>query len=379
MNLRIVVPAIAPLLAGFALQVFVVSAAQAFPENVRHGYVNCTSCHVSPSGGGALTPYGRSLSSELMSTWSYKNEEGFLHGAIKEDKMPEWLMIGGDLRGVQTHADTPQFTEDKFYNMQEDIEVAVRKGIVTLDLEYGHIEDPGNPHWGSRRYYAMVSITDEWTVRVGRFFPQFGLNIPDHYVPTRRSLGFDSSQPISQERNAIEAAWNGENWSAFATVSQMPGEIAVTRRETGTSLQLNRNLGDSSKVGASVWYGSNDQMSREMFGVHGILGFTKTLFLLSEFDHQWSDPKPNGAETRGFFAFNRLGFEFHKGLIAFLQAEYSQSNLSSNASATDAYGPGLQFFPRPHFEFEGVWRKTRNRVQGADFTDYGFLFLHYYF
>ncbi len=38
-----------------------------FPEMVRHGYVNCVACHMSPDGGGVLTPYGRSLSKELLS------------------------------------------------------------------------------------------------------------------------------------------------------------------------------------------------------------------------------------------------------------------------------------------------------------------------
>ncbi len=363
-----------PLLAFAAFALFA-SVVYAYPENVRHGYVNCTSCHVSPTGGGALTAYGRSLSSELMSTWSYKDEEGFLHGAISEEKMPEWLMIGGDLRGAQTYSNNPQFTEQKFINMGEDIEVAIRKGAVTADYEYGHIEDPGNIRWGSHRYFAMYNITDEVTVRAGRFFPQFGLNVSDHYVPTKRGLAFDQGQ----ERNVVEGAWNGENWSAFLTASQQPSEVDTAVRETGTSAQLNKNLGDSSKVGASAWYGSSDQSQREIVGVHAILGFTKKFFLLSEFDHQWQDPKPTGAEARGIYVYNRLGYEFHKGLIAFLHAEYQQSNLDLSSTSKDAYGPGLQFFPRPHFEFTLLYRKLRSRAQSADFNDYGFLFAHYYF
>ena len=178
------------------------SLAFAYPENVRHGYVNCTSCHVSPTGGGTLTPYGRGLSAELMSTWNYKGEEGFLHGLIKEEKMPEWLMIGGDLRSVQTLRNTPTLTEAKYIPMGEDIEAAVKVKQVTVDLEFGKIEEPGHARFGSRRYFAMYNVTDEWTARVGRFYPQFGLAIPDHYVSTRRSLGFDEGQ----ERNSAEVA-----------------------------------------------------------------------------------------------------------------------------------------------------------------------------
>ena len=68
---------------------FVSGAAQAFPDMIRHGYTNCTACHVSPSGGGVLNAYGRSLSKELISTWSGKNEEGLLHFINTESKIDE--------------------------------------------------------------------------------------------------------------------------------------------------------------------------------------------------------------------------------------------------------------------------------------------------
>jgi len=347
----------------------------AFPENIRHGYVNCTACHVSPNGGGTLTAYGRSLSAELMSTWSYKNEEGFLHGLIKEEKMPEWLTIGGDLRAVQTLVDTKTTTTAKWIPMGEDIEAAVQAKKVTLDLEFGKIEDPTSPRWGSRRYFAMYNITDELTVRAGRFYPAFGLYIPDHYVINRSNLGFDEDQ----ERNTAEVAWNGETWSAFATASQMPGEIAAAQRETAYSAQANRNLGDSSKVGASLWFGSSDTSKRTMAAVHGMFGFTKKLFLLSELDHQWFTTKSTDSQTRGFYAYNRLGYELTKGLVVFGQAEYGQTDLTSGGTASDAYGPGLQWFPRPHFEFLGLWRKIRqSRAASSNFDDYGFAMVHYY-
>src|SRR5579872_5347575 len=109
----------APALAAF----FAFSLAQsafAFPELVRHGYVNCTSCHVSPSGGGALTEYGRQLSADVLSMSSYEGEGGFLHGAAK---LPEWLAVGGDVRAIQIYRSTPQATQWRFLFMQADYEL----------------------------------------------------------------------------------------------------------------------------------------------------------------------------------------------------------------------------------------------------------------
>jgi hypothetical protein len=115
-----------------------------------------------------------------------------------------------------------------------------------------------------------------------------------------------------------------------------------------------------------------------MLGVHGMIGFSKKFFLLSELDHQWYGDKPTDTVTRGIFAYNRLGYELYKGLIVFAQAEYGQNDLSAGTTASDAYGPGVQWFPRPHFEFETLYRKIRSRAAGSSFDDYGFLLFHYY-
>ena len=77
------------------------SVARAFPELIRHGYVNCLTCHVSPSGGGALNDYGRTFSGEGLSTWTSKNEESVLEGLVKRKQIPAWLSVGGDVRAGQ--------------------------------------------------------------------------------------------------------------------------------------------------------------------------------------------------------------------------------------------------------------------------------------
>ena len=46
---------------------------------------------------------------------------------------------------------------------------------------------------------------------------------------------------------------------------------------------------------------------------------------------------------------------------------------------TNAYGLGFQWFPRPHFDFEGIWNKRRVAQRSSDYTDYAYLMMHYYF
>src|SRR5436190_200230 len=74
-----------------------VSVADAEPIFLSKQYTRCTTCHYSATGGGLLTPYGRSLSKRELSTTgadasqpaaptssTLKGEEAFLWGALAD-------------------------------------------------------------------------------------------------------------------------------------------------------------------------------------------------------------------------------------------------------------------------------------------------------
>lgn len=347
--------------------------ANAYPEMVRHAYVNCTTCHVSPTGSGLMTSYGRSLSKEILSTWGRPHEEDLLHGLVKQESLPEWLLVGGNFRAVQTHRETPRTREGQFIRMQADVEAAVRVGKITLDSTLGVIERPGQDStFGSRRYFALYQATDEAAIRVGRFFPAFGINTADHFISVRRGLGFDQGQ----ESNNVELSWLGETWNYFLTASVSPGEIPETSRERAVSGQAWYSFLESYKVGASYWNGSSDQFNRQIAGAHGILGFSKRFYLLTETDLQWLDSQ--GTSTRGLFNYQRIGYEVVQGFHVLGIYEYSQRDLNNFRTARDGIGPGLLWYPRPHFEFSLVWQKVRARANGSAFDDFAYLLLHYY-
>ena len=73
--------------------------ADAFPGSVRWGYGNCVTCHHNIGGGGVLTPYGRQLSRELLSTWGDEDEAEFAYGTVG---LPSWLSLGGDVSYMAT-------------------------------------------------------------------------------------------------------------------------------------------------------------------------------------------------------------------------------------------------------------------------------------
>lgn len=354
----------------------------AFPEMVRHGYIHCTTCHVSPSGGGLMTPYGRSLSKELLSRWSYEGEENLLHGAIKNENILNWVNgvrevgfnVGGDIRYLQLYRNSRFVEEGKFITMQRDMEVAFRFYNISIVSTAGVIEKNDKDEFDSRRAYVLYQANENISLRAGRFIPIYGLMIPDHNVATRQGLGFNQGS----ERNSAELNYIQDQWSATATFSQTPDSYDSSVREKAGALQLNYAIADKYKVGVSHWRGQFENEDREIYGIHGILGFTHDWYLLSEIDYQVQRPDAASAR-RGIFYFQKLGYEFTRGLHAIAQLEGSQSDFESNTTKTFSYGLGLTFFPRPHFDLQSL--VTRTKVQAIDDQEMTVAYLmgHYYF
>ena len=361
---------------GIAVAVFlslaVCQSAFAFPEMVRHGYPNCTSCHVSPSGGGVLTLYDRELSSELLSTWSKEGESDFLYG---NPKLPEWLNAGGDVRGIEIYRNTPQVVQERFLLMQADVEAAATSGKYTFDLNPGlYMSTPQ-----VRRFYvdyrASVSEKNEYSFRFGKFRHAYGLMEPDHTTPIQRGLGWDEGT----ESYNLEAAWLGETFNSYITANFGPLDsklISGPMKEKGFALRTALPFADRYQVGISYFHGISQFANRDVAGPFGVLGFSHHFFLLSEIDYQsmyGSTVMPN---TNGWVTWNKLDYEFIQGLHGYFS--YGLTKTSFNVPGSSYYGFGSQFFPRPHFEMDLLWQfQSVPRFPGAT-LDYATLLMHFY-
>lgn len=342
----------------------------AYPEMVRHNYPNCMACHVSPSGGGILTPYGRGISHSVLSTWGSEKEARPFYGAFDNKYTNQWLNVGGDLRALQLHTNSKTAMMGRFIRMQTGIELAVNFFNLKFVSFFGKQEAGNIVRGESIRHYVLYQPTDELSLRVGRFVPNFGLNIPEHTLATRKGLGFDQGT----ERDQLEAMWSGEKLNATATLSQsVTGPLRKTQ-EKAFSAQVNYTFFNSYKIGSSVWYGRDNHRSRKILGVHAILGFTEKLYYLSEFDVQSSLDK-----KKGLYHFSKIGYELVKGFHLIGIEEYRKSDLKNDLTLLNAHGLGWQWFPRPHFDFEFIWNKRRVAQQSSDYTDYAYLMTHYYF
>ena len=350
------------------------SAALAFPEMIRHNYVNCTACHFAPAGGGLLTPYGRTISSEVLSTWGSESEARPFYGALDTETLNSFLQVGGDVRALQFHHENGKVSEGQTIPMQAGLEFVAFWKKWTAEIFVGKLDKDWKVEPVGTRYYLMYQFFDELTVRVGKFLPVFGLNIPQHTVVTRGSLGFNHST----ERYAIETMWSGEQWNFTLTNSQsVPGAGEI---ENAHSVQMNYAFNDSYRVGASYWLGYGSTQQRQIMGVHAALGFTEHLYVLTELDYQSKETKgkPN-TSTAGVYQFAKIGYEIFKGFHLQAVEEFSQTNVDNSKTRVESFGPGFLFYPRPHFELEALYTKKKIAVVSQDYEDYAYLMGHYYF
>lgn len=346
--------------------------ALAFPENIRHGYTNCQSCHVSPTGGGVLTEYGRRSSEEFMFTWSKPNEADFLSGAVKP---PEKLNIGGDVRFLSLHKDNKITESNVGFPMQVDLELSYKFfDQLTVDLGVGSYD--GTPD--VRRYYLMYQQSENWYMRAGKFFPAFGIMNPDHSIVTRRILKFDQSQ----ETTNVEAGYLSENFEWIIDAISGSGAAGMPR-DDGYSSRFAYYIGKNNQVGASYLHGKGVIWERDVYGAFALVSLGGGGLLQTEIDSQTrkaidsedlSLPKYTALIT-----FTRLSWELTRGLNIFGTYESMDPDKSTFSQEQRSYGPGLQWFPRPHLEFLAKVEAKLDEAYSKDYGNQALLMSHYYF
>ena len=172
--------------------------ASAEPTFLSKQYPRCTACHYSASGGGLLTPYGRSLSREEISTFgrqgaggipaagATRGEEGFLFGALSSESP---LQLGLDVRPSHLDVDLPgRAIADRNFLMNLDLQAAWRRDRWTAYGTVGRSPTRGGGDLVSYEHWVAWQVTDAVSVRGGRFLPAYGVRFADHTSFTRARL-----------------------------------------------------------------------------------------------------------------------------------------------------------------------------------------------
>lgn len=356
----------------------------AYPEMIRHGYVNCAACHTTTQGGDLLSPYGRELGKELFS----RNDSIFKSSSAEKNywevETPEWLRVGADLRLLQVMTESSVASKGRFMIMQVDVDSLWKPHEkVSVYASMGRFEpNKGDAEWKDFIYVPRLwaQYTETWrdgseqvSFRVGRFFPVYGVNIAEHTYVNRRYLSLNPGQ----ERLAAELSWNNENYQVVATGMSQRGRFKDYDGEKGYVLQVSKVFGKSARVGMNIYrsriiQGGSEQ-DNAFEGLFALIGWTPQFSTLFQADKIYF---PHG--KTGFLDFLKFSYEYTQGVQLFLTQEYYNANTEKTDPHVESYGLGVQYFPFPNFDFFATYKKTKDTSQLNEFQNVVWLIAHFY-
>lgn len=234
-------PVSLPLLVGLLAGVLLPAEAAAYPWMIRHGYANCASCHVDPSGGSLLTQYGRAQSELLLATQYRKRGEAeeispytaFALGAVP---LPEWLNLGLSLRGARLSTRAGEVSDSRWLHMVTDLRGAVSLGRLRAGASVGFVHQRALPAALTSREKNNVVSREHWLglqseddtllLRAGRLMLPFGLRNVEHPMWVRDQTRTDINE---DQQHGVALAYNSEK--VRSEIMAIAGNLQVSPSE----------------------------------------------------------------------------------------------------------------------------------------------------
>lgn len=351
---------------------------QAYPEFAGDGYFSCTSCHVSTSGGDVITAYGRSFAEEKLVWDAYAGEAMPLHS---EKATPEWMLLAGHVRWIQTHYEDAKIKEGRLFNMQRTLDFGFQHSglfsYVTVTQERVRTYDYDKETLLLDRFLLRYDMTESVSGRYGILAPKFGLNVHDHNAFVRLKPGFG----VGTEEGLAEVSWTSEvlevNASHSAPVPKHRTFIPVEKSEAKRNAYLNVSafLAEKHRVSFSGLLRSNDGTDQTGGSLSTVLTLSPAFRYALEGNSITT--KSSGAKSTANSLYSQLTFWMIKGLYPGLRYEQLTETGGAATARADKVALNLSFHPRPHFELSGSLGLRRD-LAAHIFGHTGYLMFHYW-
>jgi len=353
--------------------------AHAYPWMIRHEYTGCATCHVDPSGGYLLTPYGRAQTQTLLATFGHGPEgdevdrrSEFALGLVR---LPTGLNLGGSVREAYMWSEEvsprqPPATTLSLL-MQADLRAAITvdKFVATGSVGYlrhgrhaAQITRGNQDVLVSREFWVGYHLGEEQQtlIRAGRMYLPFGLRVIEHpfYVRSMTSTNIDSQQQYGASIFHEEESYHAELMAIAGNYQIFPDAY----RKRGYSGYIEFTVMPRLQLGASslVTYQKLDPdlMQSAVHGAHGAMlrwSPDEKIAILAEADivHSIIDGSINHA---GFASMAQLDYEFLRGLHGLVTTEFYLPP-KSQALWLNREWLSVAWFAYPHLDLrlDGYW------------------------
>ena len=344
-------------LVGLGLAVSAVPAG-AEPIFLARQYARCTTCHFSPTGGGLLTPYGRSLTREELSTMGRGHssapasgpdgEQAFLYGLLGNHLGK--LSLGIDLRPGHLDVRFPGGQEKRDLLMNAEITAAYRDKGWTV---YGELGRQPLRAEGTRvdsfEHWVGFESQKGFGFRAGRFLPAYGVRFSDHTAFNRKPLGLDTFDQVY----GLELSHTTDRHLIQVTAS--PGRADSIIDDDGTrgfvaSARVQMDLSTRTVLVASgLFHDKSDVNPRD--GSAGLaFGFSpaRRLTIWTEGDAQFQQGL-SGAPS--YVLVNETGFEVYRGVWLKISPQL-RTSFGDTSGGTFRWVFEVNLLPRTHWNVD---------------------------
>ncbi len=344
--------------------------AQAEPIFLSRQYTRCTTCHYSPTGGGLLTPYGRSLTREELSTMGRGHaaatppgqpreigEQSFLWGALGNRLGA--LNLGIDLRPGHLDVRFPGGKDTRNLLMNAELTAAYQVAGWTLYGDFGRQPFAQGTRVFSWEHWVAHQSEKGFGIRAGRFLPAYGIRFADHTAFNRRALGLDTFDQIY----GVELSHTGERH--LVQVSAGPGRADSIVHDDGlraftaaARVQLDLSPRTALVFSGLVRDSARVQASNGSGGV--ALGFAPTarVSVWTEVDAQFQQRSP-GAPA--YTVVNETGFEVFRGIWLKVSPQL-RTALGDTSGGVFRLAVELNLLPRTHWNVDLSYYRDRGRL-----------------
>ena len=348
-----------------------VAPALAEPTFLSKQYPRCTACHYSSSGGGLLTPYGRSLSREEISTFgrqgpggvpgagSTAGEEGFLFGALSSESP---LQLGLDIRPSHVDVDVPgRNIADRNFLMNLDLQAAWRQDRWTAYGTVGRSPTRGGGELVSYEHWVAWQVTDTVNMRGGRFLPAYGVRFADHTSFTRARLDLAEDDQVY----GIEAGVSTDR--TLLQVSAGPGRAeslidADGRQAFTSSARFQIDLSPRTVVAASVLYRGTAETAPRSTATGLSFGYAPAPWLTTwtHADVQFQRLQASG---RAYIFANQTSVEALRGVWLRISPQLRRTDTDPRGEIRRVVY-GLDLYPRTHWHVNLSYYRDRLPYSG---------------
>lgn len=400
--------------------------------------VDCSSCHLNPTGGGLRTGGGENFSVNALPMW--KRGEKF------NPQITEGFRIGGDVRlqslhfsdeatygssnGTKLGTDTTttyqgsQMMSVALYldaQLTQSVSAYARYDLVTGSSGYNNYEAYGLAHLvhSSGEIIQSGDVLNDLYVKIGGFMPDYGIRFDDHtvytrggnaglsgfgsdglfWVPNYRDIGVELGASLWDHLFVSVGRFNGMERDQISTANAPDNPPAYAVRGV-FSTEIVQDL-VTAQIGASAYMHdhdrtlSNGDVAHEdglLWGIHGGVR-VGIVSLLAEFDKARHMPKARSDQYADHAqAFTVEGtVQIMKGLTGLLRFDNYQDTVNSllGNEVKSRVTVGAQWFPirfveiRPEFRIANATNPNLadptflTRDEHKDIT--GLIQLHLFF